>query len=97
MHFTHDKLCYPIVTGQLIMLFALFTTWDHLKCNNVKVGKISALLICAQIEVNPHLCLENQELFSERIANQIDKRMRMHEFVYKICMTRGKDFLSFVA
>ena len=36
-----------------------------------------------------HLWLNIQEIFPERIANQVNRRVRMHEFVYKICKTRG--------
>ena len=42
-----------------------------------------------------HLWLEIQEIFPEGVANHVNKLMRMHEFVYKICKSRGKYFLYF--
>ena len=32
--------------------------------------------------------LKIQEIFPEGVANQVNKRVRMHEFVYKICKSR---------
>ena len=52
------------------------------------------LLRIKQIEINPHM-LKIQEIFPERVAIQVHKRVRMHEFVYKISKSRGKYFLYF--
>ena len=42
-----------------------------------------------------HLWLKIQEIFPEGVANHVNKRVHMHEFVYKICKSRGKYFLYF--
>ena len=42
-----------------------------------------------------HLWFKIQEIFPEGAAHQVNKRVRMHEFVYKICKSRGKYFLYF--
>ena len=39
--------------------------------------------------------IKYRQIFSERVANQVNKRVHMHEFVFKICESRGKYFLSF--
>ena len=43
-----------------------------------------------------HLRLKIQEIFPKRIANLVNKRVRMYEFVCKICKTLGKYFLYFL-
>ena len=36
-----------------------------------------------------------REIFPEIVANQVNNRVRMHEFVYMICRSRGKYFKYF--
>ena len=43
-----------------------------------------------------HLWFKIQEIFPEGVAYQVNKRVRIHEFVYKICKSRGKYFLYFL-
>ena len=41
----------------------------------------------AKLEINPPL-VKIQEIFPEGVANHVNKRVHMHEFVYKICKSQ---------
>ena len=57
-----------------------------LKNSVVVTDVILALLAPAESE-------SNVWSFPEGVANQVNKRVRMHEFVFKICKSRGKYLL----
>ena len=45
--------------------------------------------------MNDNRELKIKEIYPERVANQVNKGVSMHEFVYKIGKSRGKYFLNF--
>ena len=42
-----------------------------------------------------HLEFKIQEIFTERVKNPINKRLQWHDFVYKICKSKGEYILYF--
>ena len=49
----------------------------------------SAAVVIGALRVNI------REIFPKRVANQVNKQVRMHKFVYTICKSLGKYFPYF--